>query len=543
MTTTSTIDLTTQGYVKIGPNPGATSRADETARIQSVSRALSKGSDCDIRIEDGITWMRNNARKRGNSVPPLLNEFACIGRQDMPNAELFGRLETDYKKTRYYSAERHVISLNQVRQFVSSFEQETREWKALHQLSMAISLCNPDDLAATLQLALTALFQRFPETRVLIFTTDFAYESRLAGIRGGYSLSQYPFQEWTNGFASLRQWHTISTVNQPQVIFNLGSLAFYPQVPFFQTGPLGLRLIFVFESPMKIETQEFPESWLSFTESRTDFADEARSHADILENPNGDVANRSAHARYQCARQFSSTDMIAFIRWLTSQYNELFFRLAEPGEFLTDDFVDFVKAVEIPLSIDRFLRKACACVASNQNHARKSTTMELADLIESVRRVFTPIQTGDWFKFLWNPLQGKNALIACFRNLPQPFLDHFTHETELIYQELVDVIQRSITIRSKMTTGGIYVRDRRLATENMETWPEFIGNVMRALRNSHHGYLTESDPSARPSRYLALVTGDTPDSLSHLGIIWTLGLLASPQDLIAWNWQAVSAWD
>ena len=55
---------------------------------------------------------------------------------------------------------------------------------------------------------------------------------------------------------------------------------------------------------------------------------------------------------------------------------------------------------------------------------------------------------------------------------------------------------------------------------------------MRALRNTHHGYLTRGDLRNRPSRYLSITTGNTPNSLSALPGYWALALLGNPSSFI-----------
>jgi hypothetical protein len=54
--------------------------------------------------------------------------------------------------------------------------------------------------------------------------------------------------------------------------------------------------------------------------------------------------------------------------------------------------------------------------------------------------------------------------------------------------------------------------------------------------------LSESDKSNRPSRYLALITGDTPDSMAYLGVLWALALVANPEDMLGLKWHPTAAW-
>lgn len=77
------------------------------------------------------------------------------------------------------------------------------------------------------------------------------------------------------------------------------------------------------------------------------------------------------------------------------------------------------------------------------------------------------------------------------------------------------------------------MKNRRLTSEEFQNDDEFCGNVMRSLRNTHHGYLTRSDiNSKRPSRYLSIINGSTSDDFPTLTMLWVLALLASPERFI-----------
>jgi len=108
----------------------------------------------------------------------------------------------------------------------------------------------------------------------------------------------------------------------------------------------------------------------------------------------------------------------------------------------------------------------------------------------------------------------------------------FSNILEDIYQRLRQTILDSVWVISKRTSSGILVKDNQLVSENIENPDEFTGNVLRTLRNTHHGYLTRGDQSFRPSRYLSLIDGNTSDDFPTLSLAWLLALLESPEALI-----------
>ena len=100
----------------------------------------------------------------------------------------------------------------------------------------------------------------------------------------------------------------------------------------------------------------------------------------------------------------------------------------------------------------------------------------------------------------------------------------------------------SVHIRSKLRTDGVLVRTKNLDSERKESKDEFVSNVIRALRNGHHGYFTDGDRyGRRPSRYLWMVDGNIPDSLCSLPPFWLFGFLAKPK-MLGWRVLDVGAY-
>jgi hypothetical protein len=113
-----------------------------------------------------------------------------------------------------------------------------------------------------------------------------------------------------------------------------------------------------------------------------------------------------------------------------------------------------------------------------------------------------------------------------------------------IYDNLRTTIIGSVFVPAKKSTSGIVVRSRDLSTDNLETLDDFTANVVRALRNTHHGYLTRNDNSARrPSRYLALVNGNLPEAFARLGCLLALAAAVDPETMFGWRFMPVDAFD
>jgi hypothetical protein len=65
----------------------------------------------------------------------------------------------------------------------------------------------------------------------------------------------------------------------------------------------------------------------------------------------------------------------------------------------------------------------------------------------------------------------------------------------------------------------------------MVTTDDYVANMVRELRNTYHGYHTD-----KFDQYLAISTGNTPDSLPLLGVLAFFALLAKPELFIKNQW-------
>ena len=103
-----------------------------------------------------------------------------------------------------------------------------------------------------------------------------------------------------------------------------------------------------------------------------------------------------------------------------------------------------------------------------------------------------------------------------------------------VYGEMETAVKGSIWVEGKLRGDRVSVRSRDLTHENEEGIGAFTGTLFRALRNTHHGYLSRLDPPNRPSRYLAMTSGNVPDSLQVLALVWVLALLADTPGVTGW---------
>jgi hypothetical protein len=524
------------GFRKLGPTQW---RNEEGTRI--FSDVMQKIGLSDIMKADVERWIRDKARQKGVAQPTLLNYATTFDQYNYTEESLYEFVRR-WVSTPYAARQKRVVANPETLiPITPDITGQQERWKAAHALSLATSLSDPAEFYKLLRYhVFPNFFKAYPSGRVVAYIINYEFENRYAIVRGGYatSLNNYTDLDPDRGFEALNNWQTIDTFTQPRTLGSLLGFAFYPYIHVFSTGPFGLRLFFLFDPPEKYEPT-FPSSWLSIAQSHWNFGDEHRDHLAVLAGKDTTIRDHAVHKRFQHSVCFSSVDIERFLKWAIDRYNDLTIHLADPCEFLDKNrCIDFVTTYEYELSVDRILRKAISCIVSEETAVRKAASMEIADLLETLRCIWEPSSGGsNFYKKLFHPIEGRALVKRCLVSLPQPFHSYFDVTVDALYDDLAKTIRESVWVTTKATKNGFLVKKKDLTSEVEENTADFTANVFRALRNAHHGYLTRADPDKyRPSRYLALVNGNTPDSLAYLGYLWALAMIASPKEMLSWDW-------
>jgi hypothetical protein len=487
-------------------------------------------------------WIREKCRKKGFKQPELLRLVAEITPTNYTSNDTYEFAELAAMSK--IPKQPIPVKWDDLKLMASKIWEEQDRAKAVNSFGLSIFLCDPEQLSAFLQhYALPNFFKAYPNGQVLIYESNYEYEHQYGLIRACYTISHYELTDLSphRSFDTLKQWHTVDTLTQPLILWTLLGFMFYPYVHIFATQSVGLNFLFLPDKPEEYKLPIFPNTWLDKARSESDFAHQQQDFfASLAEGPKGDTSGKIADGQYKHKQSFTPIEMQSLIKWAVSRFNDLAFHLADPCEFEDNGCIDFVTCFEYGLTVNRTFRKALFCIASATVAERKSQAMEIADTLETLRSVWdSSTGSADFFKRLFHPVQGPNLLKKCLISLPNPFADYFSSVVDELYQELMLTIYESVWVKSKKIGSGVMVKSKDLASEKEEAICDFTSNVIRALRNAHHGYLTCKDPSNRPSRYLSLVDGNTPDSLSYLGFIFVLGMLADPKEMLGWEWMPV----
>ena len=372
----------------------------------------------------------------------------------------------------------------------------------------------------------------------------------MGALRGFYAFAQgFPFADVDSfeGFNTLKNWQMIQAPMVGRAVLDVLNYLWYPNVAGFTGGPpVGFDLLFIFDPPERHSLPLSSENWLSIPRVHASFGKERRRLDEVFVNSKGAIAEAAAHGRLLHSRVFSADEQAVLVLWAVKATSRLLYDLTDLSNFTEENqpsaSIDPVFAFEHALTVDRLIRLTLRAMSLDEPSAAKTTVFEVADLYDSLSERFgnTPQGSTEFFKRLFNTQEAPKLIGAALRKLPEPFGSYLGSVCDRIYSDLERVVRDSVWLRSMVRHEGVDVRSKDLSKVKTEGMGQFVGNVMRALRNSHHGYFTLMDRDkgknhkAGSSRYLWPIDGNTPDALTALPSIWLLAYLQDPS-IVGWK--------
>lgn len=501
---------------------GSTLPRDDRASAVRLARHFEARAGYAVREETDAVWMRDPGKTTAGAKQPF-TVFGDLDAKTYKTSPVYTQIAL-IKATDYGSLDLPAGSPMDTAAQIEGFEASPETASGFYKLSLAVAFHQTEGFEAHLRDRIApAFFRAFPNGRIRLVGTAYDYERRQGCVRGGFVAAQYGLGAITDldSLNAMSRWTALAPGNQLRLVLDLGALALYPTVPYVPAYRPGLVVIFVPGQPVAQQHGEFPGDWLDVYGSRADFANQSGTRG-----PTGRV-----HRRYVHSASLSTTAALDWTDWLIERAADHVRWSTDPTGYLDGDLIDFVTCFEHGLTADRLLRKGVAAQTAAQTSLRKGAAFEVADILQELDAKWSG-SPSDLFKTLFRPSAGAPLLKQAFASAPNAVGTLLTTGVSDAYAALEGTVKASIIRHDKVQSGGVLVRNRTLTAEVLENFDTFTGNVLRALRNTHHGYMTSADKQARPSRYLALVTGETPDELAYIGVLSALAYLADPSGMV-----------
>ncbi|MBE2281457.1 MAG: hypothetical protein IAE91_13785, partial [Ignavibacteriaceae bacterium] len=376
----------------------------------------------------------------------------------------------------------------------------------------------------------------YPKGKIYSIRMDGTYYTKSGLLRGQYTLRNYPDfhnnvgRENFTGFNALRKWLSVETHEYFQTLINIAEYFFFPYMCSFHVSwKLGLYFIFIPDTPHKYELGKFPQDILSFIRSEVKIADNLK-----LEEIN-EINIFSKH-NFPCPALDEYTDFFEWFLIKSEKFISFNFNLCNFVSEDDADVIDPIFAYEYNLSLLHMLKMSLSILSSNDSYYNKSTTFLIADMLDGICSkvsIGIPRNGSEFFKRLFNRDFAVNKFNEIMTNSPLRIKEYLKSVNEDIYTQIVDTVKESVWLKYKVSGDNITVRNNTLTGDNVENVVDFTSNVIRALRNTHHGYFTRNDRRGmRPSRYLSMITGVLPSTISSLSFFWVLLLLEDRETFI-----------
>ncbi len=502
-----------------------------------------------IRDSSGC-WIRHKARRKGYGYHP---SAAVSHIWDSGNfADTVGHDVDDYlngQYGKYITSTLQTATAEQISTIIDTQWDKEGAAQSYAGVARCLELAKPTYLAELLtQNVLPRFFQLHPKGKVVAILHDYRFIQQLSFLRSLYSLKHFSKSEFdqadVQSFETLNAWQSFDPISFTRACLQLANLAFYPHISGFDCGPYGFTLQFCFSESVEQEPPSFPTDWLDRARSWLRIGRQHRDVDAILKGTRTEEYKNAAHSRHMSASAPSVDEHVEFLSNLVDQSSRVLFELLDPCNFTVGNReIDSVWGFENMLTIDRLLSMCIAAVSADEPILRKTSTFECAELLDTLSRGFANTQETELFKKLLHPTKGLALVTQHLSDIPQPVRGKLQAIAAEIYANLEKEILNSIWFSTKRQGTRILVKDKSLSREREVPNDDFVADLMRDFRNTHHGYLTKLDAQKRPSRRLALTTGNVPDSITHLPVLWWLSFLSSVGGVANWSPQSLGIYD
>lgn len=517
-----------RGFARVGPD------ADQLS--QGIAAAM---GECGYEREaaGGDIWIRYEGRRTGFPRPYARILTVCRRPTD-------GTWDSTWVQNAdpYYDRFGQEADLIACTRLVSEAANKSHH-AFLYSLDTAFMLCRRADRAAFLEQAfLPAYFQRFPNGRIIVIGTNSEFERRLSPLRIGNFLQ-------VNGIQALRDLnnHGIRSPQTAAGIHNSEAVALdtalsallgnlMPLRTHIVGGRLGLRLIYLFgnSDPPAIDRGPFPRDEVELYGSHVFYRGDDFTGMD---SPSTGWIGRFRNTQYP-----GDDSMEELVAVLIERFNLHIENRLEVCNYVDGETVDFIECFEKYLSIDRILHE-CLMIATATNPATaRLMTVAVLDKFQELCR-FPGVARERQFHYMCTRPFLQDVLLPAFSTMPATWRDHFRAQAEALYDDLYRCIRsdrcvwphylvQSSGVRVYREWDGHQFVDRPTPMSD----DDFVGEYVRAVRNTHHGYVSDGDRRRRFACFGSLTTASLPDSFTQLPLLILLAEIVAPERLSGWHW-------
>jgi hypothetical protein len=297
-----------------------------------------------------------------------------------------------------------------------------------------------------------------------------------------------------------------------------------PKLYGFTAGKVLLGFLFLLDEPIPEVRQNYPRSGLEFV--RSDATPLFHQAIDArVEDITPDLVDKFALIDHK----FTSSDIRKFVSQYITHLNGLASYLLDPSNFKNQQTNKWIGLAHYRawLSFERITDEVIFMLTDDNAFLRKMSLFrifdQLAGLVTEENSALAEV-----FKQFLLPT-GKDDLIADgLRAYDGEVGKHLVQNLQSARIELRKIVLDSVYIPGKVDKNASTVT---IDDSTVVSADEYVVGMVREIRNTYHGYYTNHF-----DKFLAISTGNTPDSLPVLGVLAYLAFLAKPKIFIGRTW-------
>lgn len=482
----------------------------------------------------GNIWMRSKERRSGRPMD-YLEELATIDASSKSNASWINRVDS------YYDSKSDAHSDTQLAIQIQSGLSGKSLHEQIYQSTIALMLVHSKYREDFLKHRYFPwYFGLFPSGRILALKCNPNYEARLTALRWGNLLSIYDASEInklkTNNFDAM---HTMAELHEIGIInakpyFQAVSNLFYPYAHSIIVG--GFGYIFVLFTDERDMIDRGPYPW-----SRMDIHKGARLMPGVLPPITGHAnAKEGWMGRYVPSKDFPAAELLDLFRGFVAKFNHsLRMRIDLTNYRKKDDAIDFVGAFEEYFTLDRIALELNYCQTATSSFTARSVAFAMLDKFSEIVSIAGIDKTRLFHHFVSKAFKN-TVLLGSLRNFPPPFSTFFPSECDRVYDSVHTKIlgNDGLWMAYRYQAGQVQTREwndkSKVFQDRAKPYSEdaFVGEIVRTVRNTHHGYLSDEDKRRRFAVFVSMHTGQISDEFSAIPQLIWLATMENPESTI-----------
>lgn len=407
-----------------------------------------------------------------------------------------------------------------------------RDWELLARI---ISRCKSHDLLKCLEkIVFPKYFAWKPHGSIQVYFQDEDNEKHFAEMRI-LRIAQSLDIDHHDGSApgAMNKWQ----MSNPHEMFNLflewsGTIT-YPIIQNYLFGPLGLTMNFCDDEVSIYTPPPYPCSFNDIKIGKSNFGIFSKplefQGSKIVAEP------ETHHGRAVWAESYSNA--IDLQSWVANKASILIKNLTNLSLYeetaVNHKGIDLAFPYEQTATIDRLVRRVLWLNTAEMRSVSRIPIFEIADCIATLKHRWTGEKEAEVFKSLFSLDYSQNVLQPLLESIPSPWGTRFARTAEYAYQDLHESVLASVWDRVRLNQDEI---DLSAACDKSEIYSndKFVTDVVRDLRNTHHGYFPHKRfPVIR--RRLSLISGELSPQISALPSLWLLAILQDSYSMLGWR--------